>query len=223
MDEREELLDKTMTARAAAWQAFGAVDSDVLSHLLNPAFMDGPRWPAMRQAYRVARRPGAVLLASDGLSDPYDAGEGDPDVNGLGLEFYAVTTDELEELPSSWLWDLVWQMSNFAANHGGIRRALDQMGMLSTELYDVNIPDAHQAQFVNEEGRVGVLLALRDERIPGSIDGPLSPIQLVSVKLLTLPELEFVGSNGASGRQHLASLFTGPNATCSSLLRRSMV
>lgn len=223
MDARDELLDRTMTARAAAWQAFGEVDSDVLSHLVNPALMGGPRWPAMRQAYRVARRPGAVLLASDGLSDPYDAGEGDPDVNGLGLEFYASTADQLEQLPSSWLWDLVWQMSNFAASHGGIRDALDDMGMLSTELYDVSIPDEHREKFVNDEGRVGVLLALRDESIPGSIDGPLSPIQLVNVKLLTLPELDFVASNGASGRQHLASLFTGPSATASSLLRRSLV
>ena len=68
-------------ARDACWKTVGQVDSDVLSHLINPAFMGGPRWPALRQAFAVVRRPETqtVVLASDGLSDPWD-GEANPTV-----------------------------------------------------------------------------------------------------------------------------------------------
>ena len=44
----------------------------MLAHLLNLTYMGGPRWPAMRQAFLVARQGGATLVASDGLSDPFD-------------------------------------------------------------------------------------------------------------------------------------------------------
>jgi hypothetical protein len=96
-----------------------------------------------------------------------------------------VTADPLEEVPGSWLWDMVWQMSQFAASHGGIAALLDEMRLLSTELYDVDIPDTHHDRFVNADGRVGVLLGLTDTAPPAAIDGPLSRIRLVNIKLLT--------------------------------------
>ncbi|MFO0636494.1 MAG: hypothetical protein U0168_27000 [Nannocystaceae bacterium] len=207
---------------AQAWARWGTLDGDVLTHLLNPVFMGGPRWPALRQAYRVARRDGAVLLASDGLADPFD--DGPSDVNGCGLEFYAITGDPLERVAGSWLWDVVWQMSNFAAGHGGIRKLLDELGTLSTELYDVGIPGEHASRFVNAHGRVGVLLGVEDALVPSVVAGPLSPIRLVDIKLLTLDELELAATGGAAGRAKLAALFAaGPEATHSSLQRRSVL
>ena len=77
----EGLCGASCAARAACWNTVGQVDSDVLAHLINPAFMGGPRWPALRQAFCVVRRPETqtVVLASDGLSDPWD-GEPTPAV-----------------------------------------------------------------------------------------------------------------------------------------------
>jgi hypothetical protein len=68
------LCEASHKARQACWGKVGRVDSDVLSHIINPAFMGGPRWPALRQAFAVIRRPETqtVVLASDGLSDPFD-------------------------------------------------------------------------------------------------------------------------------------------------------
>jgi len=44
-----------------------------LNDSANPALLGGPKWPALRQAFRVVRRKtGNVILASDGLSDPFD-------------------------------------------------------------------------------------------------------------------------------------------------------
>ena len=71
------LCQASHNARQACWSQVGTVDSDVLSHIINPAFMGGPRWPALRQAFAVIRRPDTqtVVLASDGLSDPFDGTE----------------------------------------------------------------------------------------------------------------------------------------------------
>ena len=69
----EEILEASSRAREECWQQIGTLEPLVLSHLVNPALMGGPRWPAMRQAFRVVRRPnGNVIIASDGLSDPFD-------------------------------------------------------------------------------------------------------------------------------------------------------
>lgn len=68
----ERMLAAASEARAAAYARLGTLDDDVLMPLVNPAFMGGPAWPAFRQAWRVVRRPGSTLVASDGLSDPFE-------------------------------------------------------------------------------------------------------------------------------------------------------
>lgn len=221
--ESDALLERTARARREAWARFGELDPDVLTHLINPAFMGGPAWPALRQAFQVVRRGAMTLLASDGLSDPFDD-EQPPRDNGFGLELFALTEDPLEQVPGSWLWDVVWQMSQFAASHGGVARLLDEMGTLSTELYDVAIPDAYRATFVNEHERVGVLLAPAASPLPARIEGPLSPIRLVNVKLLTLAELELAVTRKDEGRAELTRRFErSGDAQASSLTGTSVV
>jgi hypothetical protein len=202
--EHEALVERSMSLRAEAWGRWGAVDGDLLTHLVNPALMGGPRWPAMRQAFRVARRESAVLVASDGLSDPFDAA-GAPRVNGFGLEIFAWSPDPLGEVAGSWLWDMVWQMSQFAARHEGIGELLDELGVLTTELYDVRIPAERADRLVNEAGRVGVLVAPAQAPLPARIDGPLSPIRLVGLTLLTRAELAWVLEGGDAARTELAA------------------
>ena len=70
----DDLLEKTSRAREAVWQQLGALEPMFLSHLVNPALSTGqPKWPSKRQAFRLVRRQnGNVILASDGLSDPFD-------------------------------------------------------------------------------------------------------------------------------------------------------
>ena len=103
----------------------------------------------------MARTKNRVLLASDGLSDPWDdedSGEG----NGLGLELFAITDDPLPKLPGTWLWDLVWQMSQFAAKNGQISEILDDLGLVSTELYDSYSKDRYKGRIASFNlGRLG--------------------------------------------------------------------
>jgi hypothetical protein len=214
-------IEQTGTVLVSAWSSWGAVDEDVLTHLISPELMGGPRWPG-RQAYRVARAAGQLLLASDGLSTHYE--EGTPKaVNGLGHEFYAMTGDAIATLPGSWLWNMVWEISNFAAKRGDLRELLDEMGTLSTELYDVSIPNEHADRFVNESERVGVLLGAEDGKIPSLVEGPCSSIRLVNVKLLTIDETEFAAEGGEEGRAELVERLVKQGAPTVSSLERPSV
>jgi hypothetical protein len=201
----------------------------------------------MRQAFRVVRRPnGNVIIASDGLSDPFDdVSLGEGNVNGFGLEFYIETpADEVSEtihdIKQSWQFQLLYTVSQLAAGHGGIRSIMDDMTLLSTEAEGVNdtIPEEFKVSHVNSAGRVGALLGLTDPAagdelanggasstsVPDKVDGmPLTDVLLVNIKLLTLPELKLITDQGADGRRQLSELFAGPQRLVSSLKRDSAV
>lgn len=77
----EQNCQRTYELRRATWSAWGELDSDVLAPMINPAFMGAPRWPNLRRAYCASRQDGKVLLATDGLSDPFDSPD-EPRHNG---------------------------------------------------------------------------------------------------------------------------------------------
>jgi hypothetical protein len=161
-------------------------------------------------------------VASDGLSDPFaDPAEGQG--SGLGIEFYATTVDPLQAVAGSWLFDLVWQMSQNAASHGNLAGLLGQQGLLSTELYDVGIPAPARERFVTDAERVAVLVGLGDGTPPAGVEGPLGPIRLANLKLLTRSELDLLLANGAAGRHELARRLAAQGwPTVSSLERPSV-
>ena len=69
----DDLLDKSSKTREKCWESLGTLEPLVLSHLINPALSGSPKWPALRQAFRVIKRPnGNTMIVSDGLSDPFD-------------------------------------------------------------------------------------------------------------------------------------------------------
>ena len=71
-DAGAQMLAAACAARDACYASLGAMDADVLAPLLNPAFMGGPRWPSLRQGWRVIRRADTIIIASNGLSDPFE-------------------------------------------------------------------------------------------------------------------------------------------------------
>ena len=217
----DELAESTFHAMDAAWTQWGELDPMLLTHVINPSEQGGPRWPGVRQAYRVARRDGQTLLSSDGLATPYFDGSGPQDRNGLGLEVFAITTDPIDAIPGSWLWGLVWHTAQLAAQHTGLAGLIDELGVVSSELYNVAIPAEYAGRYINQDGRVGVLLGLEDFAVlPPRVQGPIGPIRLVNVKLLTLNELAHVLQHGEAGRKELARRFgERPEALVSSLTR----
>jgi hypothetical protein len=222
--------ERTAQARHDAWSRWGTVEEDEISYLVNPMFLGAPPWPGIRQAYTVARRPDEVLIASSGLSDPWaDMFDGVGPVNGMEQEFYATTTDPavtairpVTEFAGCWLFDVVYQMSQFAAKRGSLVPLLDELTLLSTELYDVKIPEPYQETFFDAEQRVGVLLGLVDTAPPARVDGPLSAIRLVNIKVLTVAELNYA-RGGEQARADLARRFAAQDNLLTSDLDRASV
>jgi hypothetical protein len=171
----------------------------------------------------VALRQSATLLASDGLSDPFPKGKGPEDKNGFGLELYAITPDKIEgDIGQSWLYNMVAQTSQLAAHRGDLEEVIAKGGPFTAELYHVAIPTKYRATYVNEEKRVGVIIGLEEASVPAEIEGRLSKIRLVSVKLLTLKELAFARDENDEKFSDLLKKLAQSGAT-SSLERKSVV
>ena len=221
----------THDALANAWRSWGRLDEHVIGHLVNPSFMGGPRWPGLRQAHVIARRDDALLVASDGLADPIEWTDAPPS-NGFGVEVYGIaeglpTDADTMTVAATWLTRMVMTVSNTVAGNG--TRFLDMLehyGSLTMDLPGVVLPDEATA-FTGDGRDPCVLLGLDHTEIPTTIDGPLSTIRLVNVKLLTAAEADYCvqGTTGvAEARGELARLLkTRPNPLRSSLDRQSVV
>lgn len=197
----DELLQQISAARDAAYGTLGRLEEDVLTFLLNPAFTGGPRWPALRQAWRVIHRPGGTLLASDGLSDPFDDQE-EPS-RGFGIECLLETDEPVPSVSASWPFQALVEVCQTAAGHGSLRELLADMKLLSVELSGEGMP----ASLVTADGCVGVLLGMASSTLPSLLQTPVGDVQLVTVKALLAEELEYVRKHGAKGRTELARRF----------------
>lgn len=223
MNTYEEHFENSCKLRNEYWEAIGALDPDVIAHLINPAFMGGPKWPSLRQAFVTVRQPERTIIASDGLSDPYDDMEtntSNAPYNGLGLEVYVAAEPITGQVNTTWEFQLLYQAAQLMANHGNVVGLLDEMTYITTEFYDVDVPK----EFVNADGRVGAILGLPDENIPATVQLTLEPVKIVNVKLLTLAELNYVTTYGEEGRMKLAELLLQQgNAARSTLNRHSVI
>lgn len=204
--ERDHLFEQTVEARNSFWEEVGTVDPNVMTHFINPAFMGGPRWPALRQAFIKVETPDSVILTSDGLSDPFDDRE-EPS-QGFGVECYLESTDpalrtSIASLNQTWQFVLVYQVAQNFAQNGNVKALFKEYGILSMEFYDLGVPDA----FCAEDGRVGVMLGVKPWQRPLSIAGPVADIDLISIKLLAPRELEHILQYGGRGREALAKMF----------------
>lgn len=217
----EEHFKQSCELRDNYWKSVGEVDPDVIAHLINPAFMGGPKWPSLRQAFKTIRSSETVIIASDGLSDPYDDYDTNKDnqaYNGLGFEFYVETSDKIDVIQNSWQFDIVYQMSQFAAANPNILNLLNQYTFLTTELYNVKAP----VEYINESERVGVIVGLPSETIPESVKLSIEEVRIVNIRLLTLDELNYVVANGVTAREELAQeMIRHGNPTTSFVARES--
>ncbi|KAB8041593.1 hypothetical protein [Janthinobacterium aquaticum] len=188
-----QMLAAACAARDAFYATLGTPDADVLAPLVNPAFMGGPRWPSLRQAWRVIRTADTMIIASDGLSDPF---EDDDDIfEPLGhllevcVEFPVAALDG-GEISASWLFDLVYQVSQNVADHGSIDLLVQRHGSVSLAL-DLQQPPAG---LENEYEQVGVVLTQGAGRLPAQFDTPYGPVMLLVATVLQPAELDAIGA-----------------------------
>jgi len=215
----EKFLLASGSARDKFCRSLGEVNDDVLVPLVNPAFMGGPEWPGLREGWRVVRRSESILILSDGLSDPFE--DLDEQNAGLGIEVVVETPDSLpDQVTSSWLFDLVYEVSQQCAEHGNIAELIEKHKLLSLELSG---SDALRPMMTPDD-TIGVLLGVEAPSIPGQFPHLSGPVRVITAKLLCPPELNFVAETGHSGREELASRFKACGEHhLSSLSRRPVV
>ncbi len=201
--ENNDLYEQTVNARKAFWKKIGIVDPYVLSYFLNPALIGRCGWSFVRQAFVKVETPNTVILASDGLSNPFDALD-EPN-QGFSLECFIESDDpalrkSFADLTEAWQLQLLYNVVHHIAGHGGMKGVAGA----AWSSFDGTVIHRCDRLFRDEEGRVGVLLGLDSIHIPPSIEGPASNIRLVSIKILTSRELQYVLRHGDAGRK------TGP-------------
>jgi hypothetical protein len=214
----EKFLKRTYEARDRFSNKLGAVDPYVLAPLINPSFIGGPTWPDLRQAWRVIRRGKNTIVMSDGLSDPFSDDDA-PNV-GFGLEVVTESADRMpKQLQASWLFNLVYQVSQQCASHGGVRELIEELGLISLEL-----PISDELQPVaTESGRAGVLLGIPPQDCEAQFELPGGTVVIVTAKLLWPSELEYAASEGAAGRAELAKRFAKDGTHHRSSMKRKPV
>jgi len=89
--EDNQLYEQTVNARNAFWKNIGTVDPHVLSYFLDPTLIGSLGWSFVRQAFVKIETPNTVILASDGLSNPFDALD-EPN-QGFSLECFIESDD----------------------------------------------------------------------------------------------------------------------------------
>lgn len=220
-----QMLATACAARDAFYATLGAVDADVLAPLVNPAFMGGPRWPSLRQAWRVIRRADSIIIASDGLSDPL---EDDDDVfvpRGHLLEVCIeapLAAFDGNPVQQSWLFDLIYQVSQNVAYNGSIDLLMQRHGSVSM-LLDVRQPPNG---LEDENEQVGVLLAQGASTIAPSFDTPYGEVMLLTVTALQPSELAFISEADdkvQSRRDLAAALAASPTGHLSMARRPSVI
>lgn len=207
-------IEQSFARRDAYWATIGTVERDVLGHLISPGLMGGPAWPTTRQAYRVVRRPRTIIIATDGMSDPFDdtVGLG----NGFGMELFIETPHippellgtpgDISQLSRSWAFEVVSHVAGTVADAGGIVGQLERHGVLSMELPGVSRSYAIGAQlpprFVTADDCVGLLLGVPVVDFQTRIeDMPLSTALMVPVTLVSAAELEALRAGGGTARK----------------------
>lgn len=224
-DAGARMLAAACAARDAFYTTLGAMDADVLAPLVNPAFMGGPRWPSLRQAWRVIRRADSIVIASDGLSDPF---EDDDDVfvpRGHLLEVCIeapLSAFDGDPVQASWLFDVIYQVSQNVADHGSIDLLVQRHGSVSMAL---DVQDAPK-DLEDENEQVGVLLAQGAASIPPSLATPYGEVMLLTATVLQPAEMTHIGNaadKAQSRRDLAAALAASPTAHLSVAQRPAVI
>ncbi|QHC56512.1 hypothetical protein [Rathayibacter tanaceti] len=174
-DERRALAEAVAEDRAATWRAVGALDRTVVVSTEDPGTRGGARWPTDHRAFlRIDRGP-SVVLATDGLSDPFDrlASPG----TGLGLEL-CLETSAVRGVPTADLWDH-WHFRVLyeAARRAALQGVCCRSGVDTARLSGVEAP----ASWTDAQGAVGVLLGLRSPELPERLELATGDADLVTV------------------------------------------
>lgn len=217
------LADRSAGVRARFWADHGQSSDRILS-----SAPDGSMWPGGHEAYRLIHRGSAILLATDGLSDPFDE---NATANGFEIELFIEGPGEGE--PSQvagdgWMLEVLRRVAAIVVEEGGILRPLERHGPIPLELTGVSrsaaIAARLPAHFLTADDVLGVLIGGPAPDFTTQIDGmPLSPVRIVPVVLLTAAELGEIRAGDSETRDAVVGRLIESGAGHRSDLQRESI
>lgn len=191
-DPDDPAYRQTCDALQSYWEKVGVVDLGVISYLVNPMFLGSPSWPSGKQAFKIIRTAESLIIASDGLSYPFEEDK-DDQRNGFEMEVFIEVKGqqgmELDDIKSSAAFALIEQAAGQVADWGGITKILEQFNVASSEIPVSS--DAIPEKFLTPDGSVGVIFGMVAERRPKIVSNtPLSPVRMVPVTALLPSEVQ---------------------------------
>ncbi|PIE22232.1 MAG: hypothetical protein CSA62_13650 [Planctomycetota bacterium] len=190
---------ETYDTLQAYWEKIGAVEPDVISYIINPMFLGAPPWPSGRQAFKIIRTADSLIIASDGLSDPFNEDKTEQR-NGFEIEVFIEVKGRqdlaFDEIMSSAAFALIEQTARRVADWGGISRLLEEINVASSEIPVSS--DAIPDEILTPNGSVGVIFGMIAKGRPKIVpDTPLSPVRMVPVTVLLPSEVPEVAKSKA--------------------------
>ncbi|NBB81033.1 MAG: hypothetical protein GVY36_16580 [Verrucomicrobia bacterium] len=206
-DPDDPAYQKTFDALQAYWEKVGVVDPDVITYIVNPMFLGAPPWPSGRQAFKIIRTTESLIIASDGLSDPFEE-DTNEQRNGFEMEVFIEVKGHqdmaFEDIQSSAAFALIEQTARQIAGWGGITKLLEKVNVASSEIQVSS--DAIPEEYLTPDGGVGVIFGMTAKGRPKIVpDTPLSPVRMVPVTALLPSEVREVAKSKA-GRNMVAKM-----------------
>lgn len=197
----------TYAARDLYWSNLGETDPELLQV---PVPSDSPmaaNWPDADPTFRLVRTENSLIIATEGLSDPFRPGRGAEDANGFGLELFIEVigwqTLSLDRVEASWALSALTHVAQIAAKMGCLAAALEKHGRMTVEL-----PRSAAPKKWREAGasiHPGAVLGMPVPPGRNQIGGmPLSPVRAIAVTLIFPEELDDCLQGGSAARATLA-------------------
>lgn len=203
-----EALAQTRRARAAYWDSIGVSDADFMGYPVSPQVLGMPAWPSQTQRFRVVRTSNSLIIASEGLSDPFGVFDTRGRGNGFGVEVFLEIcgAQELaaEDLRKTWAFKAVEHVARVFAFAQDIGPMVHENDVLSVDLPSTCVPAGWIVPGVAEPAGALLNMGLPDGRAHFE-DMPLGPVRAVALTPIYPEELESCLIEGASERRALAN------------------
>ncbi len=207
-DENDLSYEATYKAIDAYWSKIGKVDSDVIAYMINPMFMGAPAWPSGRRAFKIIRTDNSLIIASDGLCDPFS--DSNELLNGYELEVFIEVKGaqnlSFDEIKSSPAFAVIEQTAMQIPIWGSIAKSIKDLGFVSSEIYieETDVP----AIFDTGRESIGILFGIPVAHVPRVVPNtPLSEVQMIPVTILTAAEVAQAAIGGEE-RRNVARLLS---------------
>ncbi len=207
-----EAIAQTRKARAAYWDAIGISDIDFLGYPVSPQVLGMPAWPTQTQRFRVIRTQNSMIIASEGLSDPFGAfdtraqaaGQG----NGFGVEVFLEICGAQEmsadDIRKTWAFKAVEHVARIFAFGETLGALVQNNDVLSVDLPSTCVPAGWIVPGVAEPAGALLNIGLPKGRSTFA-NMPLGTVRAVPLTPIYPEELESCLIEGASERRALAN------------------